>query len=280
MVIKVDLAGSGMTRVLLIALCCCAVGLLGACGDDETDSTSSAASKSTDAPLVLGAASDLRPAFDELGPLYKEQTGQEVKFNYGSSGQLSQQIINGAPFDLFASADISFVDAVIEAGKGQADTKKTYAFGRLTVWSPKGAKSYTDVGQLENVKRVAIANPEHAPYGRAAQQALEKAGVYTKIKSRLVLGENIADTQRLAQSGNADVALIALSLAKASDGTWTLVPESDHKPLEQALVVTAKGERATQAKRFVDLVSSPEGRKIMTKYGFLLPGDTAPESSA
>jgi molybdate transport system substrate-binding protein len=229
--------------------------------------------------ILVGAASDLRVAFEELGAAFTEETGTKVTFTFGSSGQLAQQIENGAPYDLFASADIGYVDAVIEAGRGVPATKETYAFGRIVIWSRTVA--YPDVQALTDpaIRNLAIANPEHAPYGVAARQALESAGVYEDAQPRLVYGENVSDTLRLAQSGNADAAIVALSLAIPSDGAWTLVPEELHEPLEQALVVTGAGEQARLAQEFAAFVASEQGREVMRRYGFLLPGDPAPEDA-
>jgi molybdate transport system substrate-binding protein len=224
------------------------------------------------ARVNVAAASDLRPAFTELGRRFEQQTGIRVVFSFGSSGQLAEQIVNGAPFDLFASASVGFVDDVLDAGRGDPATKATYAFGRLVVWSREREYRLADLSGPD-VRRVAIANPEHAPYGQAAREALQRSGAWPAVEDKLVLGENVSDTQRLAMSGNADAAIVALSLALASEGKWTFVSERLHEPLEQALVVTAEGEHAAPARRFADFVGGQDGRAIMRRYGFLLPGE-------
>jgi molybdate transport system substrate-binding protein len=231
--------------------------------------------------ITVAAASDLRPAFDELGTAFTEATGTKVIFSYGSSGQLREQILNGAPFDVFASANVEFVDAVIKAGKGDASTKADYALGRIVLWSPSGVSLPTRVENVSDpaYRRIAIANPAHAPYGVAAQQALQSAGVYDAVKDRLVLGENIADTFKLAKSGNADVAIVALSLAIADGAPYTLIPAELHQPLEQALVVTGTGAPGEVAKEFATFVASEQGRRVMVRYGFVLPGDALPGES-
>lgn len=239
----------------------------------------------TDAPpLLVAAASDLRPVFAELGAAFEESTGQPVVFTFGSSGQLAQQLVEGAPFEVFASADVALVGRVVAAGRGDAATQATYAFGRLVIWSRQDTwGGWADLGDLAGDRRVttvAIANPAHAPYGRAAQQALDAAGVADTVEPRLVYGENVADAHRLAASGNADAAVIALSLAIASDprgeGTWVPVDPALHAPLRQDLVVTAaEPDRAVLAARFVEQVGSPGGRALMRRYGFALPGDAA-----
>ncbi len=227
------------------------------------------------AEITVAAASDLRPAFEELGALFEEQTGTTVTFSFGSSGQLREQILNGAPFDLFASANVEFVDEVIESGRGIEATKADYGFGRLVLWSPADVALPQSLDDLadDQYSRIVIANPEHAPYGAAAQQALESAGVLDDVEQRLVYGENISDAFRIAQSDNAEVGIVALSLAIADGTNYTLIPDDLHEALEQALVVTSTGERGDAATAFAALIASPEGREVMVRYGFVLPGD-------
>ncbi len=234
--------------------------------------------------LLVAGASDLRPAFEELGRAFTAKTGTKVTFSFGSSGQLSQQVINGAPFDVFASADIGYVDDVVKAGVGDRSTKATYAFGRLALWVPaRTQKRIFNVLDLadRSFRRIAIANPDHAPYGVAAVQALESSNIYELVSERLVYGENVSDAYRLATSGNTDAALVSLSLVIANNngGRYVVVPADAHKPLEQTLAVTTKGDRAFSAKAFVALVSSTAGRDVMRKYGFLLPGDPKPSNN-
>jgi molybdate transport system substrate-binding protein len=259
-----------------------ALALSGCGGSADTESSAGEDGAAAPAQILVAAASDLRVAFEELGAAFAKETGTEVTFTFGSSGQLAQQIANGAPFDLFASADVGYVDDVIDAGRGDAETKRTYAFGHIVIWSRD--RSYPDLAAVaadEALTKLAIANPEHAPYGVAAEQALERAGVYDDVARRLVFGENISDTLRLAQSGNADAAIVALSLAITSDGEWTPIPEGLHEPLEQTLVVTAESdEQAGLARAFADFVSGAEGREVMRRHGFLLPGDDAPAEAA
>jgi molybdate transport system substrate-binding protein len=232
--------------------------------------------------LVVAAASDLRPAFEQLGELFEDERDVAVVFDFGSSGQLAQRIIEGAPFDVFASADAGFVDQVLEAGVGEAGTRATYAFGRIVLWSDAtdrvGWATPAELAADPGVTTIAIANPEHAPYGLAAEQAFDAAGVLAEVADRLVFGENIADAQRLVETGNADAGVIALSLAIAADergvGTWVLVDDGLHEPLQQDLVVTsAEPDRADVARAFVALVDSEPGREVMRRYGFLLPGE-------
>lgn len=235
-----------------------------------------------DEPLLVAAASDLLPAFTILGEQFEQATGERVVFSFGSSGQLAQQAIEGAPLDVYASANVGFVEQVLAAGVGDPDTQATYAFGRIAIWSPdeawRGWASLQDVAADEELRVIAIANPEHAPYGLAAKQAFETTGLWETVEPRLVFGENISDAQRLAATGNADVAIVALSLAlaadEAGDGTWVLLDEDLHEPLQQDLIVLAADPgRAALAHRFIEYVGSEEGRVVMRRFGFLLPGE-------
>lgn len=235
--------------------------------------TGCSAQAGEDGPLLVAAASDLGPAFTELGEAYERDTGRAVTFTFGSSGQLSQQIANGAPFEVFASANEAYVDDVLEAGQGDRQSKAQYALGQLVVWTrPDAAQAgLSQLGQAR-FRRIAVANPEHAPYGAAAVQALRSAGLYDQVRDRLVYGENVSDTLRLASSGNADVAIVAQSLAAVEQGGhYTEVQPGLHEPLRQALVVTAEPERAEAAQDFADLVVGARGREVLSRFGFAPP---------
>ncbi len=262
------------TRAIALATVTLLLGL-SACGGDDATADGSEASV---AEISVAAASDLRFAFEELGEAYTAGTGTEVTFSFGSSGQLRQQIVNGAPFDLFASANVAFVDDVIEAGRGDPDTQADYAFGRIALWAAPGVDLPASIEDLVDprYRRIAIANPEHAPYGVAAREALASAGISDAVSPRLVLGENISDTLRIAESGNADVGIVALSLVIAGDTPYTLLPEQLHEPLRQALVVTGDGPGGEAAADFAEFLASPAGREVMVRYGFVLPGDDLP----
>jgi molybdate transport system substrate-binding protein len=227
--------------------------------------------------IRIGAASDLSKAFEEVSKAYEKKTGKKTKLTFGSTGLLSKQIIDGAPFDVFAAANVSFVDEVVDKASCDGSTKALYARGRIVMYTKQG-EAPKDVAELveDRFSKIAIANPEHAPYGKAAKEALEKKGVWDKVKPKLTFGENISQTMQFADSGNVDVAIVALSLAIVADGKYALVDDALHNPLDQALVVCAKGERRAVAKGFAEFVGSPEGRTIMKRYGFLLPGETLP----
>lgn len=229
-----------------------------------------------DVTLTVSAASDLTPAFGELGPAFTEATGIGIEFNFGSTGQLAQQIIAGAPVDVFAAANVDFIDQLDDQGLILADTRALYARGRITLWTRSDSDiQITDPGQLTDpdIDRIAIANPDHAPYGVAAREAMQSAGVWDAVQDKLVLGENVSDTLRLAETGNVDVAIVALSLSLASEGTWTLIDETLHEPIDQALAVIAATDHEPEARAFAEFVNSGQGREIMRRYGFVLPGE-------
>ena len=226
--------------------------------------------------LTVSAAADLTPAFEELGKLFTTDTGIKVTFNFGSTGQLTQQIEQGAPVDLLAAANVSFVEELERQNLILPDTKSQYAQGRITLWTRSDSSLKLDrIEDLTNpeVRRIAIANPEHAPYGEAARQALESAGVWERVSSRLVFGENISQTLQYAETGNVDAAIVALSLSVNSNGRWVLIPDQLHKPLNQALAVIRSTRHEAEARRFASFINSTEGRSVMRKYGFILPGE-------
>jgi len=226
--------------------------------------------------IVVGAASDLTPAFEELGRQFEQESGTHVTFSFGSTGTLAKQIENGAPMDLFAAANVDYVDQLDREGLILSDTKSIYSRGRITIWTQKqGDPAITRIEDLmrADVARVAIANPEHAPYGKAAREALETAGVWKVIEPKIVYGENVRQAMQYAQTGNADAAITALSLSVVSEGHWTLVPEELHKPLDQAMAVTKATRMETEARRFAAFINSPQSRSTMQRYGFMLPGE-------
>ena len=221
--------------------------------------------------LTVAAAADLTPAFEELGREFESTTKTKVVFVFGSTGMLTRQIENGAPFDLFAAANVSYIDELDQKGLIISDSKAIYARGRITLWSPNEStlrlQGIADLARPE-VQRVAIANPDHAPYGLAAKQALQSAGVWDRVQPKLVYGDNIRQTLQYAQTGNVEVAIVALSLSIQSNGRWTVIPEELHQPIDQGLAImkTTKNEQAARA--FAAFISSPQGKAIMKKYGF------------
>jgi len=224
--------------------------------------------------LTVSAASDLALALDELGPLFTEQTGVAVVVNLGSSGQLAQQIEQGAPVDVFFSANRQYVDELVDQGIAEPGDTALYGVGRITLWTR--ADSTVRVEALSDltgpgVKRIAIANPDHAPYGLAAREALQSAGLWEELQPKLVMAENVLQALQFADSGNADVAFVARSLSVQGDGRWTLVPAELHHPIEQTLAVISRSPNVEWGRRFAEFVTGPSGRASLDSYGFALP---------
>ena len=234
--------------------------------------------QAADAPIRIAAAADLARAFEDVGNELAKTGDKKPTFTFGSTGLLAKQIMQGAPFDVFAAANISFVDDVLKSNNCDPNSKSLYARGRIVVWVPKSKEAPKDLKELATDKyvKIAIANPEHAPYGRAAVEALQSAGIYDQVKPKLVYGENVQQTLQFAQSGNVEAAIVALSLSVVSDGNSLQIPPDLHKPIDQALVVCSK---RPEAARFTAFVNSPAGRAIMRRYGFLLPGEVVAQST-
>ncbi|MEQ1845814.1 MAG: molybdate ABC transporter substrate-binding protein [Nitrospira sp.] len=229
--------------------------------------------------IMIAAASDLNFAFKELLSEYETASGNQVKLTLGSSGNFFAQIQNGAPFDLYFSADISYPKKLEEAGLIVPGSLYRYAIGRIVLWTRH--ESPVDVTQgiaalrQPSAKTIAIANPRHAPYGRAAIAAMEHFKMYDDVKDRLVLGENVSQAAQFVESGAADIGIIALSLALApsmsTKGTYWEIPTETHPPLEQGAVIVKASKRADSAKQFLEFVKSRQGAAIMTRYGFVAP---------
>jgi molybdate transport system substrate-binding protein len=233
---------------------------------------------STAEPLKVAAAADLTFAFKDIGEEFEKRTGEKVLLSFGATGLLERQIAEGAPFDLFAAGDVSFVDDAIHSGVCLADSKAVYAKGRIALAYRKDALPAKTVGDLADgrIAKVAIANPAHAPYGKAARQALERAGVWEGVRSKLVYGENVQQALEFVQSGNAGAALVALSLVSGvgatADIAWVEVPPSLYDPIVQALVVCTRGKAGVPAaQKFAAFVQSGDGRAVLQRYGFLPP---------
>ena len=228
-------------------------------------------------PMVrVAAASDLKPALDALVPLIE---GVDLQPTYGSSGTFLQQIVNGAPYDLYLSADLSYPEELAEKGLADAADVFSYAVGRLVLWTPEGSALDPAEGlsllTRPEVRKIAIANPEHAPYGRAATAAMKSAGVLDAAQPKLVLGENVSQAADFVQSGGADVGLVAKSLvlsdALRDQGRWVEVPLELFPRLEQGGVVLSRAPDAEAARAVRDLMLSDEGRAVLARYGFSPP---------
>ncbi len=238
-----------------------------------------AAPAATDSPAIA-AASDLQFALEEIAARFRVEAKKEVRLSFGSSGNYFRQIGQGAPFQLFLSADENFVFQLHQAGK-TADRGVLYAIGRIVLYAPQGSPLSVDeqaaglqaaiVGN--QIRRFAIANPEHAPYGRAAEQALRKLGLWNALQGKLVFGENVSQAAQFAASGSAQGGIFAYSLALsphvARQGTYVLLPEDLHQSLRQRMVLI-KGAGET-ARAFHAYLQQPVARKLFERYGFTLP---------
>jgi molybdate transport system substrate-binding protein len=237
--------------------------------------------------LKIAAASDLTAALANLTPEFEKESGIHVNISLGSSGNFFAQIQNGAPFDLFLSADQSYPQKLEQAGLAEPGTLLTYARGKLVLWMPANSppqfaadKNVILTGDLNpllssSVQRIAIANPAYAPYGRAAEAVLRHYGIYDHLKPRLVLGENISQTAQFGQSGNAQAAFIAMALAVTPEmrrnGRFVVLPQESYPPLDQAAVVLRSSRQKMEARRFLEFLQSPEARKILREFGFEVP---------
>lgn len=237
---------------------------------------SSAPATSPRAQITVAAAADLHFAFTDIARLFERQTGHTVTLVFGSTGQLAQQIENGAPYDLLAAANIQYVRALADNGLIVPDSIALYARGRIVLAVNKQAGitavRLEDLTQ-DQIRRVAIANPDHAPYGVAAKQALEATGVWEAVQSKLVLGENVRQTLQFVQTGDAPAGIVALSVANVPEIDYTLIDDRLHQPLDQALGVVATSKHKEIAAAFAAFINGDQGRPIMRQYGFLLPDE-------
>jgi molybdate transport system substrate-binding protein len=224
--------------------------------------------------LLVSAAGNLTPVLQELGPLFEEASGYKLLTNIASTGQLMEQIVAGAPVDVFLAADRSATDQLDQQGLLVSESVEPYCRGRLVLWTRPGSSvSVKTVQDLTapDVKRISLANPDHAPYGRAAREALESAGLWDDLQPKLVPAENVNQAFQFAESGNTDVGMVALSLVILADGNYELVPEELHEPLLQTLAIVATSPRRSEAEQFVAYLTGDQGRAILQKYGFMLP---------
>jgi molybdate transport system substrate-binding protein len=230
--------------------------------------------------ITIAAAADLKFALDEIVVLFKStHPAAQIETIYGSSGKFSTQIRQGAPYDIYFSADIAYPRALKAEGLAASEVQP-YALGRIVLWSPSrdaGKMTLADLADT-SIRKIAIANPQHAPYGKRAEEALRAAGVWEKVEPKLVYGENVAQAAQFVQTGNAQVGIIALSLALspelAKQGGYALIPEQLHQPLEQGFIITRRAADNALAQAFARFVAGKEARTIMTRYGFALPGES------
>lgn len=229
--------------------------------------------------ITIAAAADLKFALDEIVVLFdKAHPAGQVETVYGSSGKFYTQIQQGAPFDLYFSADIGYPQALKAEGLAASDAQP-YAVGRIVLWSPSRDAGKMTLNDLAGpaIQKIAIANPKHAPYGKRAEEALKAAGMWEKVEAKLVYGENIAQTAQFVETGNAQVGIVALSLALspelAKQGGYALIPDKLHQPLEQGFIVTKRAAGNPLAQAFARFMTGKEARAVMASYGFALPGE-------
>jgi molybdate transport system substrate-binding protein len=252
---------TGRRRVLRVVTGA-ALALSGACGMPAGGDT-----------ILIAAASDLAAALPELTRAFQEESGTRVEATLGSSGQLAQQVLQGAPIDVFLSADEEWIDRLEAAGRVDPASRRVYAHGVVVLLAGRVADPPRTLTQLTapEFARIALANPEHAPYGRAAREALESSGLYAALQERLVLAENVRQTIQFAETGSVDVAFSALSLMDSTRHRWVVVPAGSHLLLAQtAAAVTGRG-REEAARHFIEFLTAPRGREILERYRFVLP---------
>jgi molybdate transport system substrate-binding protein len=221
--------------------------------------------------LNVAAAANLSDAFTELGQQFTGQTGIRVVYSFGATADLAKQIENGAPFDLFAAADVSHVDALNRAGLLVPGTQSLYARGRLVLWIPQDSRlTLTRVEDVTrpDVERIAVAKPDVAPYGLAAVEALRALNIWSSIEPKVIYGQNVSQVKQYAATGNADVAFIPLSLVRKDEGRIIEVDEHLHQPIDQSIAVLKASARQEGARRFVAFVMSPDGQALLERYGY------------
>ncbi len=236
--------------------------------------------EAADREINVAAAADLSSALQELATAYEKRTGITVKLSFGASGALTQQVQNGAPFDIFFSADMDYPRQLIAAAQADGATLYRYAVGRLVLWVPKSSpldveEKGMDVLLDPSVKKISIGNPQHAPYGRAAVAALKHYGLYEKVSDRLVLGENVSQAAQFVESGNAQVGFVALGHAAAptmqGKGKYWVIPAEAYPPLDQGAVVISRSPHKPDAAAFLDYIKTTEALSVLQRYGFTLP---------
>jgi molybdate transport system substrate-binding protein len=233
--------------------------------------------------ITVAAAADLQFAMQDVAARFQKETGKTVKLIYGSSGNFFQQIQNGAPFDMFFSANLDYPKKLEAAGLTEPGSYYQYASGKIVIWVPKQSKLDLSSGMQAlldpSVKKIAVANPQHAPYGQAAVAAMQKENIYEKVKDKFVLGENISQTASFVVSGSADVGIVALSLALSPNmkdkGRYAEVPSGEYPPIQQACVIVRSSKNKETARQFLSFVKTSAIADVLRSYGFDVQGGSA-----
>src|SRR5438876_9604648 len=237
----------------------------------------------TSAQIIVAAAADLNAALSEIAANYEKSGGSKVRLSFGSSGNLFNQIQNGAPFDVFFSADLDYPKKLIEAGLAEKSSLYRYAVGRLVLWVPSSSPLDVEHDGMSilldpSVKKISLANPEHAPYGRAAVAALRHSGLYEKVSDLFVFGENVSQAAQFVESGNAQAGFVALSHAMApgmrDKGRYWIIPSDAYPVLHQAVVILSHSSKKNEASAFLDYLKKPESTAVLRHYGFSVPEET------
>jgi molybdate transport system substrate-binding protein len=224
--------------------------------------------------LIVAAAANLTDVFAQIGPRFTARSGIRVVFSFGATADLARQIENGAPFDVFAAADIAHVDQLERKGLITPGSRTLYARGRLVMWLPPGSSLKAE--RIEDLtakafERIAIAKPDVAPYGQAAVESLRALGIWSQVEQRVIYGQSVSQAKQYAATGNAEVAFIPLALVKPGEGTFIEVKEELHKPIDQALGIVKDSPRQAAARQFVEFLMSDEGQEILSKNGYSKP---------
>jgi len=235
------------------------------------------------AQITVAAAADLNAALTEIAGNYEKSGGSKVRLSVGSSGNLFNQIQNGAPFDVFFSADLDYPKKLIEAGLGEKASLYPYAVGQLVLWVPASSSLDVEHGGMSilldpSVKKISLANPEHAPYGRAAVAALRHFRLYERVSDRFVFGENVSQAAQFVESENAQAGFVALSHAMApgmrDKGRYWIIPSDAYPVLHQAVVILSHSSKKNEASAFLDYLKKPESTAVLRHYGFSVPEKT------
>jgi molybdate transport system substrate-binding protein len=232
------------------------------------------AEKGGEEEIVVAAAANLSEAFGEVGRRFTARTGVRVVFSFGATADLARQVEQGAPFDVFAAADLKHPDALAARGLLAEGTRAVYARGRLVLWTPRADLPLARVEDLTGggVTRVAVAKPDLAPYGEAAVEAMRAAGVWAGVEPKVVYAQSVAQARQFAATGNADAAFLPRSLVREGEGRFVEVDASLHRPIDQAVAVVRASRQQGPARRFVEFLLSEEGRAVLKSFGYAEPG--------